>query len=84
MEENVIQSAKHEVAPTVNRSRYEAHCSICASPCRREIEEAFVNWQHSACIGKDYDTTREAIYATHRLATRLANAAGMSSPRWRR
>lgn len=62
MEENVVQSAKHEGAPTVNRSRHEAQCSICASPYRQEIEEAFINWRHPLYIAKDYDTTRYAIY----------------------
>jgi hypothetical protein len=62
MEENVVQSAKHEGAPTVNRARHEAQCSICASPYRQEIEEAFINWRHPTDIAKDYDVTRDAIY----------------------
>ena len=76
MEENVVQSAKHEGAPTVNRSRHEAQCSICASPYRQEIEEAFINWRHPVYIGDEYNTTRYAIY-------RHAHACGLFSRRRR-
>jgi hypothetical protein len=62
MSENVIQSVKHEGVPTVNRSRHEAQCSICASPYRQEIEEAFISWRNPTSIADEYGTTRYAIY----------------------
>ena len=76
MEENVVQSAKHEGPPTVNCSRHEAQCGICGSPYRQEIEEEFVNWRHLPYIAKEYETTRYAIY-------RHAHACGLFSKRRR-
>jgi hypothetical protein len=62
MSENVVQTAQHEEAKAVNRSRHEAQCSICASPYRQEIEEAFINWQQPSNIAGNYEINRYALY----------------------
>ena len=62
MSENVVQTAEHEEAKAINCSRHEAQCSICASPYRQEIEEAFINWRTPNAIADEYEINRYALY----------------------
>ena len=47
---------------SVNLGRHQAQCTICSSPYRQAIEEAFVDWGSPYLIGKRYDVSRDAQY----------------------
>ena len=42
--------------------RHQAQCSICRHPQCQEIEEAWVNWENTTLLAKDYGLSRDAMY----------------------
>ncbi|MGD0011761.1 MAG: hypothetical protein ABSE93_24880 [Terriglobia bacterium] len=61
---------------SVNLGRHKAQCTICSSPYRQQIEEAFIGWGSTELIGKKYDVSRDAQY-------RHAHAFGLFGKRQR-
>jgi len=59
------------------RQLHEAHCGICRSKLRDEIDEEFVHWHYVGDIAKEYQIERRAIYrhahATGLFAIRACN-----------
>jgi len=49
---------------------HEAHCKICASNVREELDEEFVDWHSVATIATAYRFDRHAVYR-HAHATGL-------------
>ena len=42
--------------------RHQAQCSVCQHPQCQEIEEAWVAWENTTLLAKDYGLSRDAIY----------------------
>jgi hypothetical protein len=49
---------------------HEAHCMICYSKCREEMDELFVNWHNVSELAREYNTPRRTVYR-HAHATGL-------------
>ncbi len=60
----------------VNLGRHQSQCTICSSPWRQAIEEAFIGWGSTELIGKQYHISRDAQY-------RHAHAFGLFGKRQR-
>lgn len=56
------------------REVHEAHCSICGTPYREEIEEEFVSWHNVSAIARYWQIERRNIY-------RHAHAFGLFAAR---
>jgi hypothetical protein len=66
------QSPKTEIdEPQLSSlAMHEAHCMICNSEWREEMDELFVNWHNVSEIGREYHTPRRTVY-------RHAHAVGL-------
>ena len=73
---NGIKQLTDQAGGSVNLGRHESQCTICSSPCRQAIEEAFIGWGSTELIGKKYDVSRDAQY-------RHAHALGLFGKRQR-
>jgi hypothetical protein len=59
-----------EEPPLSSLAMHEAHCMICYSKCREEMDELFVNWHNVSEIAREYNTPRRTVY-------RHAHAVGL-------
>jgi hypothetical protein len=60
-------------APPQHASRRQRHkelCGICASDCREEIDDAFINWESVNDIASEFQIERRVVYR-HAHATGL-------------
>jgi hypothetical protein len=58
----------------MSQDRHERRCTICKTPRRNEIEEAFVSWGSLRHVTKEYGVSRDAVY-------RHAHAVGLMEKR---
>lgn len=59
-----------------SRDNHERHCSICNSPDREAIEEAFLHWDDPWSIGREFEVGYRSVY-------RHAHARGLFAIRER-
>jgi hypothetical protein len=64
------KSPPQRTRSTPNLEMHQAHCRICLSDHRQEIDEAFVSWENVRQLAYDFKIDRRAIYR-HAHATGL-------------
>ena len=47
---------------SVNLGRHQAQCSICTSPHRQQIEQAWINWNYPNYFQCQFGVSRDALY----------------------
>ena len=47
---------------SVNLGRHQAQCSICSSPHRQQIEQAWMNWTYPTYYECEFGISRDALY----------------------